>query len=110
MILVTEHVSGTTTTKPSSVQKDVDIVLASTSPSAGMLSGNTPTNDIQQNNYSTGRDKTISIHNLSMTKVAETTWGSEFVDHIRDAREYFFDSNGYLSIKTVSKTLTFKRM
>jgi hypothetical protein len=110
MVIVKDNVSGLAITKPSSVQGNVDIIFTPASLTNGIFSGHTPTNDIQQNDYSTGSDRTISIPNLSMTKVAETTWGNEFVAHIRNSREYYFETDGNLSIKTISKTLTFKRL
>lgn len=110
MIIVKDNVSGLATTKPSSVQGDVDITFTSVSLSTGIFSGNTPTNEIWQNDYSMGNNRAISMQNLSMTKVAETSWGREFVDHIRNSREYFFETDGKLSIKTINKTLTFKKL
>jgi len=110
MTIVKDNVSGLTTTKPSSVQGDVDITFTSTSLTNGIFSGNTPTNDIWQNDYSIGNNMTLSIPNLAMTKVAETSWGREFVDHIRNSQKYSFEINGRLSIKTISKTITFKKL
>lgn len=110
MTMVKDNISGLTTIKPSSVQGDVDITFTSNSLTNGIFSGNTPTNDIWQNDYSIGHNMTISIQNLSMTKVAETSWGNEFVDHIRNSHEYSFGIDGRLSIKTISKTLIFKKL
>lgn len=42
--------------------------------------------------------------------MAGTPRGSEFVDHIRNSREYFFETDGKLSTKTISKILTFKKL
>jgi len=109
MTIVKDNVSGLATIKPSSVQGDVDITFTFTGLTNGVFSGNTPTNNIWQNDYSIG-NRTISIPNLAMTKVAENSWGREFVDHIRNSREYFFETDGKLSIKTISKTLTFKKL
>jgi hypothetical protein len=110
MTIVKDNVSGFTTIKPSTVQGDVDITFTSTGLTSGIFSGNTPTNNIWQNDYSIGNNMTISIRNLNMTKVAETSWGSEFVDHIRNSSEYSFERDGKLSIKTINKTLTFKKI
>jgi hypothetical protein len=52
----------------------------------------------------------MSIPDLGMTKVAETSWGNEFVKNIRDAREYSFEVGGKLNIKTAEKTLTFQKL
>lgn len=110
MTMVKDNVSGLATIKPSSIQGDVDITFTSTDLTNGIFSGNTPTNDIWPNDYSIGNKMTISIPNLAMIKVAETSWGSEFVDHIRNSREYFFETDGKLSTKTISKILTFKKL
>ena len=45
----------------------------------------------------------------SMTKVAETLWGNEFVNNIRTSQEYSFEIGGRLNIITTSKTLTFQK-
>jgi len=110
MTIVKDNVSGFTTINPSTFQGDVDITFTSTGLTSGIFSGNTPTNNIWQSDYSKGNNMTISIQNLNMTKVAETSWGSEFVDHIRSSREYSFESDGKLSIKTINKTLTYKKL
>ena len=110
MTIVKDNVSGFTTIKPSTVQGDVDVTFTSTGLTSGIFSGNTPTNNILQNDYSIGNNMTISFQNLNMTKVTETSWGSGFVDHIRSSREYSFERDGKLSIKTINKTLTFKKL
>lgn len=110
MIIVKENSSGLTTTKPSSIQGDVDITFTSTNPTNGFFTGNTPTNSIMQNDYSIGANQSLSIPNLNMTKVMETTWGAEFVNNIRNSQEYSFETGGRLTIKTINKTLTFKKL
>jgi hypothetical protein len=110
MIIVKENVSGSTTTKPSSIQGDVDITFISASSTSGTFTGKTPSNNIEQNDYSTGPNRSLTIQSLSMTNVAETSWGEEFVDNIIDATEYSFGSNGILNIKTTNKTLTFQKL
>ena len=109
MITVKENSSGLATTKPSSIQGDVDITFTSANPTSGIFTGNTPTNTIMQNDYSIGANQSLSIPNLNMTKVMETTWGAEFVDNIRDAQDYSFETGGRLHIKTINKTLIFKK-
>ena len=109
MIIVKENTSGSTTTKPSSIQGDVEITFTSTSTTKGTFIGNTPTNDIGQNDYSIGTNQTLTIPNLSMTKVGETSWGKEFVDNIRSSQQYSFEIGGRLNIKTTNKTLTFQK-
>ena len=110
MIIVKENASGSTTTKPSSIQGDVDIIFTSTSTTNGTFIGNTPTNDIWQNDYSIGANQALTIPNLSMTKVMETSWGNEFVNNIRSSQEYSFEIGGRLNIKTTNKTLTFRKL
>ena len=110
MIIVKESVSGLTTIKPSTVQGDVDITFTSTSSTNGTFIGNTPTNDIWQNEYSIGANQSMTIPCLSMTKVMETNWGNEFVDNIRNSQEYSFEIDGILNIKTPEKTLTFRKL
>jgi hypothetical protein len=110
MISVTESSSGATTTKPSSVQGDVDIVFNTLSSNRGAFFGYTPTNTIFQSNYSTDANHSLAVPALNMTKVGETSWGNEFVSNIRYSRKYSFESNGILNIKTANKILTFKKV
>jgi hypothetical protein len=110
MVLVKENSSGLVTTKPSSIQGDVDIAFTTVNFAAGFLRGNTPTNDISQSDYSVGTNQSLAIPNLNMTKVTETSWGKEFVDNIRSSQEYGFETDGKLTIKTASKTLTFIKL
>jgi len=110
MVMVTENVSGLTTTKPSAVQGDVDILFTSASSTNGSFTGNTPTNDIWQSQYSTGANQSMTIPCLAMTKVMETDWGNEFVNNIRNSREYSFEAGGILKIKTPEKTLSFRKL
>ena len=109
MITVKDNASGLTTTKPASIQNDVDIIFTSTNSTSGTFIGNTPTNDIWKNGYSTGANQTIAIPVLSMTKVAENIWGVLFVDNICSSQEYTFEIGGILNIKTTNKTLTFHK-
>ena len=110
MITVKENVSGVITGKPASIQGEVDIIFTTTNPAGGTFIGNTPTNDIWQNDFSTGANQAISIPVLSMTKVMETSWGNELVENIRSAETYSFENAGNLYIKTVSKTLIFRKL
>jgi hypothetical protein len=110
MITVKENSSGLTTGKPALIQGDVDITFTSVSPTTGVFTGNTPTNSIVQNDYSIGANQSLSIPNLNMTKIMETTWGNEFVQNIRNSQEYSLDGGGRLNIKTINKTLSFKKL
>jgi hypothetical protein len=110
MIIVKDNILGSLTTKPTSIQGDVDIVFTSSSSTTGTFVGNTPTNEIQSNDYSVGPSQSIAIPNLNITKVAETSWGNEFVDNIRSSLEYNFENCDKLNIKTSNKTLTFQKL
>lgn len=110
MIIVKDNATEASITKPSTIQKDVIITFVPSNASTGTFSGKTHTNDIDQNPYSVGTKQAISIPVLSMTKVAETSWGAEFVANIRSAQFYSFDTGGKLSIRTTSKTLTFQKL
>lgn len=110
MIIVKDNASGSTTTKPTSIQNDVDITFTSTNSTNGTFIGNTPTNDIWKNDYSIGANQTITIPVLAMTKVGETSWGILFVDNICSSLEYNFENCGKLNIKTTNKTLTFQKL
>lgn len=110
MVSVKENSSGETFVKPSSISGEVDITFTSTHPAGGTFIGNTPTNQIWQNDFSTGINQAIAIPNLSMTKVMETSWGNEFVLNITDAETYDIEAGYKLHIKTTSKTLIFQKL
>ena len=110
MIMVKENASGLTTAKPSSINGDVEITFTAINTTQGIFFGKTPTNTIVQNDYTIGSNQSLTIPNLSMTKVAETSWGKEFVDNIRNSQAYSFEINGRLNIKTANKTLTFQKL
>ena len=107
MITVKDNASGLITTKSPSIQNNVDLIFTSTNLNSGTFIGNTPTNEISKNSYSTGTNQTITIPVLSMTKVAETSWGILFVDNICSSQAYTFEIGERLNIKTTNKTLTF---
>ena len=109
MIIVKDNATGLTTTKPSSIQGNVEITFTSISTTNGTFTGNTPTNEIAQNDYLTGPNQSLAIPALGMTKVAETSWGKEFVNNIRSSKEYSFETGGRLNIKTENTTLTFQK-
>lgn len=109
MTVVKDNSSGLTTTKPASIQNDVDITFTFTSTTNGTFSGNTPTNEIGKSDYSIGANQTIIIHNLLMTQVGETPWGNEFVENFGSSQKYSFEIGGRLNITTTNKTLTFQK-
>lgn len=115
MTVVKDNATNALLAKPSSIAGDVIITFVPDSDTTGTFSGNTPSNvftgfGVWSNTYSLGHDQAISIPNLSMTKVGETTWGAHFVDNIRDARHYSFEAGGRLNIKTTKKTLIFTKL
>ncbi len=110
MIIVKENAASASITKPYSIQGDVILTFVPNSSTTGTFSGKTPSNDIEPNDYSIGTNQAISIPDLSMTKVGETFWGSQFVNNIRDAQQYSFEIGGKLTIRTIKKTLTFQKL
>jgi hypothetical protein len=110
MILVTDNASGLTTTKPATIPNDVDITFTSVTPTNGTFTGVTPTNQIWENGYSTGTGETITIPALGITKAWETGWGFLFVGHIRSSLAYTLPSSDILNIRTINKTLTFRKL
>lgn len=110
MMMVKKNASGLIITKTSSVSGEVEITFTPSGTTAGTFTGNTPTNDIWQNDYLTGANQSLTIPCLSMTKVAETAWGKEFVDNILSAQLYGFESVGLLNIRTTKKTLIFQKL
>ena len=110
MIIVKDNFSGSATTKPSSIQGEVEITFTIINASNGTFTGNTPTNDIWQNNFYVGANQALSIPVLSMTKVMETSWGNEFVSNICSSQTYSFDVHKLLHIKTTTKTLVFQKL
>jgi hypothetical protein len=109
MIAVKDKSTGTITTKPATIQGEVELFFQSTNASNGMFAGKTPSNDIFPSSYSLGAGQQISIPVLDMTKVNETAWGNEFVSHIRSAQTFAFDAGGLLYINADTRLLTFKK-
>ncbi|MEP6584437.1 MAG: hypothetical protein ABJA90_09220, partial [Ginsengibacter sp.] len=110
MVLVKDNVTGSIMSKPASLYGDVIITFVSGNISSGAFNGNTPTNDLGPDSYTIGDNNTISIPVLSMTKVAETSWGLQFVGNIRNAKRYVFAAGELLDIITSNKILTFEKV
>lgn len=110
MILVKDNATNTVMTKPASLYGDVMITFVSSNVSKGAFNGNTPTNDLGPDIYSLGSNHTISIPVLTMTKVAETSWGLQFIANFRDAQQYRLEPGFLLNIITSNKTLTFQKL
>lgn len=98
--------------KPASIQGEVILRFYPESEQGGSFDGNTPTNlftgfGVWANTYTLGPGRAISIPALSMTKVAETSWGARFVDNITEAVRYNFEPGNKLNIRTTRKVLIF---
>jgi hypothetical protein len=106
MKIAQDNASGISITKPASIAGDVDINFER----SGIFTGKTPTNIIGEGSYSVGANRSLTIPCMSMTKVGETSWGAQFVNHIREAQSYRFEDQNILVIVTVNKTLTFVRL
>lgn len=109
MVLVKDNATNVSEAKPLTTPGDVVISFVPHNASTGLFTGKTPTNDFGPNEYSLGPSQTIATPVLTMTKVAETSWGLLFVDNIRTAQQYGFEQGGRLNIRTERKTLTFKK-
>lgn len=107
MIIAADNASGLTISKPPSIQGNVDITFIPGIATGGTFTGLTPSNQIGRSDYTTGPNQSLTISNLFMTKIYETSWGAEFVNNIRSAKRYSFDKSGRLFIVTTDKTLTF---
>lgn len=110
MIAVKENTTGIVSIKNASLEGNVEITFLTADAGNGHFVGKTPTNDIWLSEYITTTDKKLNVPCLSMTKVMETDWGLLFVENIRSAELYQFETNGNLIITTALKTLTFKRL
>jgi hypothetical protein len=110
MVIVKDNASGLITTKPGSVERDIDITFAYTTPNEGVFNGSTPANLISQSLYSTGSNQSIHIDLFMATKVNEPEWGNLFIDNFGEAQSYSFATDGLLNIKTINKILTLKKL
>ncbi len=109
MISVKTNSNSQSVGKPALVTGDVIVSFAPSGRSGGSFTGKTPSNSFGPDKYATGNEQSLTIGGLTMTKVAETTWGEHFVDNIREAKKYRI-SDGKLNITTTSKTLIFTRV
>ena len=108
MISVKTNSNSQAVGKPGSITGDVIVSFAPSGRSGGTFIGKTPSNSFGPDKY-TSKEQSLTIAGLTMTKVAETTWGAQFVDNIREAQKYKI-SNGMLNITTTTKTLIFTRV
>ena len=112
MMAVKDNATGQTISKPVSIQGEVEITLDPTSETGGYYSGTTPTNYINQSKFEIAAPASISFKDPNMTKVGETSWGSEFVDNIPCTGSFYLVSTGmgiHMSIVIASKTLIFEK-
>jgi hypothetical protein len=117
MVLVRDHASTAMQTKPSSIQGDVIITFVPGSDTTGTFFGNTPSNAFaglnlssNETGYTIGPNQSLSIPVLLMlSKVAETSWGEQFVKNITGAQHYSFEAGAKLNIRTTKKVLTFQK-
>jgi hypothetical protein len=110
MIVVKDNATTLSTTRPASTPGDVILTITVLNASTYSLTGNTPTNEISEGYFMVAPERKMIFGALSMTKVAETVWGSLFVDHIRDAQQYNFPARGRLDIQTSLKMLSFVKL
>jgi len=108
MMAVKDNATGETLSKPVSIQGEVEIALDPTSEKGGFYSGSTPTNYINQSKFEIAAPSSISFKELNMSKVNETSWGSEFADNIQSATSFYRTGKG-MGIITTKKTLIFER-
>ena len=109
MIIVRDNTTGSTSTKPASINGEVEIAFAFTAYTAGKINGNTPTNTLTAD-FTIGRNRSIQIPSVAASKLSETSWGREFLDNITSSQDYSFEADGKLNIHTADKTLIFQRL
>lgn len=109
MISLKDNLINIVAEKPSTITGNVDISFTFSSPTAGAMSGITPSNSLNAN-YSTGDNGSLSIPAVSATKSMETPWGQMFLDNITYSQNFIIDADGRLHINaSTNKTLTFIR-
>jgi hypothetical protein len=111
MVAVKNNSTGLIHGKPGAITGDVDIMFVAVNATKGFINGKTPTNTIFRdgNEYTLGEAGRITIPCLAITKVAETSWGLDFVYSITKSDNYSIEPGGRLRIHTEEKTLYFER-
>ena len=111
MVTVRDNSSGFMHTKPGAITGDVDITFVPVAPGKGFINGKTPTNELFKdcNQYTLGEGDKIAIPCISVTKVAETSWGLDFLQNITKSDSYSIEPDGKLRIHAEKKTLYFER-
>ena len=108
MVIVKDNATSLQYNKPGAITGDVEITIVVVNPGKGFINGKTPTNTLY-GDYTTEPIDKISIPCVAYTKVAETSWGLDFLQNINTADTYSFEEGGRLRIHTNKKTLIFKR-
>jgi hypothetical protein len=111
MVLVKENSSGLIYSKPGAITGDVDITFVTVNTDKGFINGKTPTNTLfaDYTLYKLGAEGQITIPSVAATKVAETSWGLDFLYNITKSDAYSIEPDGKLRIHTENKTLYFER-
>ena len=108
MVAVKDNSTGFIQSKPGAIPGDVDVTFVAVTTGNGFINGKTPTNTLYAD-YRLGEIDGITIPSVAATKVAETSWGLDFLYNITKANTYSFEQDGKLRIHTEKKTLFFER-
>lgn len=108
MIAVKDNSTGFIHTRPGAITGEVELTFVAVTTASGFFNGKTPTNEFNAN-YTLGEIDNIQIPSVYHTKVAETSWGLDFLYSITFADSYSFEEDGRLRIHTEKKTLFFER-
>src|SRR5688500_10696392 len=106
MIEVTDLASNVVERKPASIRGDVILRFMPSNRLGGRISGNTPTNVFGPDEYLLSSENSLTIQGITMTKVAESSWGNLFIENIRNTSEVRIEY-GNLLIQTPAKLLRF---
>jgi hypothetical protein len=111
MVLVKDHTSGLTYAKPGAIPGDVDLTFVAVNSDNGFINGKTPTNTLfaDYTVYTLAGEGKITIPSVAATKVAETSWGLDFLYNVTKSDSYSFTPDGKLRIHTEKKTLYFEK-
>lgn len=108
MVLVKVNSTGFMHTKPGAVTGDVDITFVAATPGKGFINGRTPSQPIEAE-YELSSPDGMKIPVITYGKIAETSWGLDFLYNIISADTWSIEQDGKLRIHTANKTLYFER-
>ena len=108
MVAVKNNSTGLIHTKPGAITGDVDLSIVAVNNERGFINGKTPTNTIN-GGYTVSNENLINFGPMMATKVAETSWGLDFLYSVESTDTYAFDLDGRLMLHTEKKTLFFVR-